>query len=209
MIRALAVAVAAVLVSTGTAWAAGLTLSSARLGASSVTTPAMYPVSVSLNNKIGGGIAGKVQNGDSVGFVWSQPVDENSLCSGWSNGSSSQSLTLQWSVVNGAGGSHDTLQVTGSTPTCVGGLHVGTIDLGAGGYDTSSTSIDFPTTTNVLSVGAATTTLTVTFGGQINGTAGTVNTGSAAIWTPFATVKDRSGRACGTNLAQSSTTVQF
>ena len=208
MIRVLAVVAAVVLASTGTAWAAGLTLSTAHLGASSVTTPTMYPMSVAFGNK-NGGTVGKVQSGDTIGFVWSQQVDETSLCSGWSNSSSSQSLTLQWSVVNGASGAHDTLQVTGSSSTCVGGFHVGTIDLGAAGYDTSATSIDFPTTTNVLSVGAATTTLTVTLGGQVNGTAGTVGSGSAAIWTPVSTIKDRSGRACGTNLAQSTTTVQF
>lgn len=208
MIRALVAAVAVVLVSTGTAWAAGLTLSSAHVGASALTTPAMYPVSVTLNNK-NGGTAGKVQTGDSVALVWSQQIDETTLCSGWSNASSSQSLTLQWSVVNGTSGANDTLQVTGTSATCSGGLHVGTIDLGATGYDTSTTSIDFPTTTNVLAVNATSTTLTVTLGGQINGTAGTVSSGSAALWTPVSTVKDRSGRAIGSNLAQSSATVQF
>ncbi|MBV9368835.1 MAG: hypothetical protein JO074_03320 [Frankiales bacterium] len=207
--RAVALAtVGAVLASTATAWAAGLTLSSAHLGATSLSTPAMFPVSVTLANKAAG-IAGKVQNGDSVTFVWSQLVDETTLCSGWSNSSSTQSLTLQWSVVNGTGAADDTLQVTGTSATCASGLHVGTVDLGAGSYDTSTASIDFPTTTNALTVGATTTTLTVTLGGQINGTAGTVTSGNAAVWTPDSALKDRSARNCKTNLAQSAATVQF
>jgi len=201
-------AAGAVLLMTGAAWASGITLSSKHLGASALSTPAMAPVWISFTNKSGNGTLGKVQTGDGVTFAWSQPIDETTLCSGWSNASSSQSLSLQWSVVNGGSGD-DTLQVTGSSSTCVGGFHIGTVDLGSAGYDTSTTAIDFPTTTTALSVSATSTTLTLTLGGQIHGTAGTVTSGNPAVWTPDAALKDRSGRNCGSNLAQSSTTVQF
>lgn len=208
MIRAFVAAVAVVLLPAGTAWAAGLTLSSAHMGTAAVSTPAMYPVWLQLVNKTNG-TAGKVQSGDTITFAWPQQIDEPTLCSGWSNSSSSQSLTIQWSVVNGTGGADDTLQVTGSSPTCAGGLHIGTVDLGASGYDTSTAAIDFPTTSTVLSVSASSTTLTVTLNGQVHGTAGTVTAGNAAVWTPDAATKDRSGRACGSCLAQSTATVQF
>jgi hypothetical protein len=208
MIRALAAAGAVVVVSAGTAWAAGLTLTSAHLGASSLTSPVMFPESVTLANK-NNGTVGKVQSGDTVTFVWSQPVDETTLCSGWSNASSTESLTLQWSVVNGTGGADDTLQATGSSATCATGLHVGTVDLGSTGYDTGTTAIAFATTTNALTVSSTTTTLVVTLGGGTNPNAGTVASGNAAVWTPDSAVKDRSARTCGANLAQSSSTVQF
>ncbi|MDQ1746021.1 MAG: hypothetical protein QOD07_284 [Frankiaceae bacterium] len=208
MTRGLAAAAAVVVVSAGTAWAAGLTLTSAHLGASSLTSPVMFPVSVTLANKTNGTV-GKVQSGDTVTFVWSQPVDETTLCSGWSNASSTQLLTLQWSVVNGASGADDTLQATGSSATCATGLHVGTVDLGSAGYDTGSTAIDFTTTTNALTVGSTTTTLVVTLGGGSAVNAGTVASGNAAVWTPDSAVKDRSARTCRTNLAKSSSTVQF
>jgi hypothetical protein len=201
--------ISAAVLTTGVAWASGITISSAHLGASAVSTPAMFPVSLSFTNKNGNGVVGKVQTGDSVTLVWSQPIDETTLCSGWSNASATQQITLQWSVVNGTSGDHDTLQVTGSSPTCVGGFHVGSIDLGSAGYDTSTAAIDFPTTTNSLSVGATSTTLTISLNGQVHGTAGTVSSGSAAIWTPDAALKDRAARTCGANLAQSTTTVQF
>jgi hypothetical protein len=196
----------------GVAWASGITLTSTRLGASALTTPAMSPVWLALANKSGGGgksIAGQVQSGDTVTLAWSQPIDETTLCSGWSNVSSSQTISLQWSVVNGASGADDTLEVTGSSSTCATGFHVGVIDLGSSGYDTSTASIDFPTSTASLSVAATNTTLTITLNGQTHGTAGTVSSGNQAVWTSDPALKDRSGRNCGSNLAQSSTTVQF
>jgi hypothetical protein len=202
-------AINAVVLTSGVAWASGITLSSAHLGTSALSTPVMSPVWLALTNKSGNGVVGKVQSGDSITLAWSQPIDETTLCSGWSNASASQQITLQWSVVNGTSGGHDTLQVTGSSATCAGGFHVGSIDLGSAGYDTATASIDFPTTTNSLSVAAASTTLTITLNGQTHGTAGTVSSGSAAIWTPDPALKDRSGRTCGANLAQSTTTVQF
>jgi hypothetical protein len=198
---------AALLVGTGVAWAAGFTLTSVKLGGSAVTTPVMFPVSVTVANKAGG-VAGKPQNGDIITLVFSQQIDEPTLCSGWSNASSTQSINLQWSIVNGGAG-NDTLQVTGTSATCSGGFHIGTINLGAAGYDTSTTSIDFPTTTNALTVGATTTTLVATLNGQKNGTAGTVASGVAAVWTPDSALKDRSARSCGANLSASAATVQF
>lgn len=208
MNRAVVAAVtAAAVASGGTAWAAAFTLTSAHLGASSATTPVMFPVSVTLTNK-NNGTAGKAQSGDTITFVWSQPVDETTMCSGWSNSSATQSLTYQWSIVNGGSGD-DILQATGSSSICSSGLHVGTVDLGSSGYDTSTSAIDFSSTTNALTVGATTTTLVVTLGGPSNSNAGTVSSGNAAVWTPDTAVKDRSARTCRTNLAQSSATVQF
>jgi hypothetical protein len=168
----------------------------------------MFPVSVTVGNKAGGNV-GKVQNGDVVTLVWSQPVDAPTLCSTWTNLLTAPSVQLQWSVIAGTAPANDRLAVTGTSATCVGGFHVGSIDLGSAGYDTNTANIDFPTTTNALSTSGSTTTLTVTLNGQKNGTAGTVTSGSAAVWTPDAALKDRSGRSCGTALARSTATVQF
>lgn len=201
-------ALTALLGGVGVCWAAPLTLTSGHLGAAAATTPVMFPVSVTVANKAGGTV-GRVQNGDVLTLVWSQAIDESSLCSTWTNLLNTQSITLQWSVIAGTAPANDRLAVTGTSATCVGGFHVGSIDLGSAGYDTNTANIDFPTTTNALSISGSTTTLTATLNGQKNGTAGTVSSGSAAVWTPDAALKDRSGRSCGTTLARSSTTVQF
>jgi hypothetical protein len=189
----------------GVAAAASLTVQSAHLVAAAATTPVMYPRSVAFT---AGTTAGRVEKSDTVTLVWSQPVDEPTLCSGWANSSSSQSIALTWTVTPGSGSTNDTLAVGGTVPaTCSSGFHVGTVDLGARGY-VSSTPVSFTSSTTSLSVGT-TTTLTVTLGTQSGTGIGTVSSGTAATWTPAAALRDRSARSCGANLASSLTTVQF
>lgn len=197
----------AVLLTATAAYAAGLTLTTTHLGAAAPTAPAMFPVSVTVANK-SGGTPGKPQNGDIITIVYSQPIDASTLCSSWAPTLTSANVQAQWSIQNGVGGANDTLTVT-KPPTGCTSFPVGVIDLGASGYNTSTTAIDFPTAANVLSVTSTTTTLTVTLNGQKNGTAGTVSSGSQATWTPSSAVTDRTGRNCGANLAKSTATVQF
>jgi hypothetical protein len=190
-------------------YAASFTLTTKKLGAASVATPIMFPDQIIVGNKAGGHL-GKVENGDIITFVWSRQVDEPTLCSGWSNTSSTQNLALQWSLNIGTAPADDTLTVTGTSATCSGGLRIGSVDLGAAGYNTGTGPVDYKTTANALSVGATTTTLTVTLNGQSKGASlGTVSGGGAATWTPDSTVADRAGNNCGNNLAVTSSTTQF
>ena len=190
------------------AYAASFTLTSARLGASAVAAPIMYPDSVTIANK-GGGHAGKAENGDIITLVYSQLLQASTICNGWSNAGPNPQAKLQWTIVNGAGGADDTLVADGSTAPCTTGLSIGTIDLGSAGYDTSTNNINFPSTAATITFGTSTTTITATLNGQKNGTAGTVTSGNAAVWDPDTAVTDRSGNNCGLNVAASSSTVQF
>lgn len=203
----LAAATALALAVTGLAWATSLTLTSTHLGASSLATPVMFPVSVTVANKSGGHL-GKPENGDIITLVYSRLIDAPTLCSGWKNTGTNANAKLQWSVVNGGSG-NDTLVADGAAAPCTTGLAIGSIDLGSAGYDTSTTSINFTTTTTTITFGASTTTLTATLNGAKNGTAGTVTGGGAATWTPDSAVTDRSGNNCGSNLAVTSSTTQF
>lgn len=201
--------VSAVVLSAATfAYAAALTLTSAKLGASAVATPVMFPTSVTVANKAGG-TAGKAQNGDIVTLVYSRLLQASTICSSWTNAGPNNAVSLQWSIVNGASGANDTLVADGAAAACSAGLKVGSIDLGAAGYDTSTTSINFQTTSTTITFGTSTTTITATLNGQKNGTAGTVSSGTAALWTPDNAVTDRSGNNCGLNVAKSSSTLQF
>jgi len=201
--------VGAVLGATAVAWASTLTVTSTSLTAGAPTAPAMFPVSVTLTNKAGQPV-GKVNNGDTITVVWSQLLQASTLCTGATN-TGGISAAFKWSVSAGGGiGGDDVLAPSGTSTSCLSGLHVGSIDLGAAGYNTNTTTpIDFPSSTNTLTFGTSTTTLTVTLAGQTKGTAGTVTTGSAALWTPDSATSDRAGRTCGSNLAKSSATVQF
>lgn len=197
----------AVLATTGGAWAAGMTLTSRHLGAAAVGSPAFFPVSVLLTDALKG-TTGRPDNGDIIDFVLSAPVDESSMCSGWDNSVASRTLTFEWSVVDGGTG-NDTLQVTEVPAACPTGFHIGTVDLGSTGYDLSVDAIQFSNTDAILTVGATTSTLELHFGGKHHGTAGTVTSGSPAVWTPDPLLTDLSGHSCGVSVARTSSPVQF
>jgi hypothetical protein len=194
----------------GVGYAATFTLTTKQLGSGRVTTPTMFPDSVTIADKPGGHV-GKVENGDIITLVWSRQIDEPSLCSGWANTQPTPpTLTLQWSLTKGTSPADDTLTATGASPTCSSGLHIGSVDLGAAGYNTGTGTVNYATTSNALSVGASTTTLTVTLNGQSKGASlGTVTAGGAATWTPDSAITDRSGNNCGANLSMTSSTTQF
>ena len=201
--------VSAVAVAAGSvAYAATFTLTTAKVGAAAVTTPVMFPTSVTVANKSGGHL-GKPENGDVITLVYSRLLQASTFCSSWTNTGPNANVSIQWTIVNGTSGADDTLVVDGSAPACSGGMKMGTIDLGAAGYDSSTTSINFPTTTTSIAFGTSTTTITATLNGQKNGTAGTVTSGNAATWTPNSAVTDRNGNTCGLNVAKSTATVQF
>jgi hypothetical protein len=191
-----------VAVDAGVAWASSLTVTSKHLGASALTTPVMYPVSVTAVD--GGGNVGRVRQGDKITFVWSQPVDEPSLCSSWSNASSTQSLSMNWTAIHSTG-TNDVLKPA-AVAACATGLHVGTFDLGGSGY--ISGTVTYGGSTVSLTVGASTTTMVVTLGSDSGG--GTSqSSGAAGTWTPDVALTDRSGHNCGSNLAITVATVMF
>jgi hypothetical protein len=190
-------------------YAATFTLTTKKLGAAMVTTPIMFPDQIIIANKAGQTL-GRADNGDTVTFVYSRQLNEPTLCSGWLNSDPTPAaVKLTWSIINGTGGANDTLAVTAVPATCASGFPIGSVDLGSGGYNTStSADIDFPSNT-VLTVGATTSTIVVTLGGRKGGTQGTVGSGNAATWTPNSAVTDLSGNNCGANLSKTSSTIQF
>jgi hypothetical protein len=207
---AIAVAVAAaVLGGTAVGWASSITVTSTQLAAAAPASPVMFPVSVTLANKSGSPV-GKVNNGDTITVVWSQLIEASTLC-GLATNAGGDLKNFKWSISAGGGvNGDDVLAPNGTSGNCPTGLHVGSIDLGAAGYNTKpGTTIDFSKSTTTLTFDATTTTLTVTLNGQGGGSAQTVTSGSPAVWTPDPAVTDRFGRTCGANLAASSSTVQF
>lgn len=168
----------------------------------------MFPDAVTIANKAGN-VVGRADNGDTVTLVFSRLLDMPTLCSGASNSVTSLTGTVTWSLINGTGTANDTLAVTAAPTACTNGFRVGSIDLGSPGYNTSTTNIDFPSTT-VVTLGASTTSIAVTLAGRKpNAAVGTVSSGAAATWTPDSAVTDRNGQNCGTNVAKTSATVQF
>jgi hypothetical protein len=203
------VAIAAILIGGGIAWAASITLTSKHLGAASVSTPVLFPVSVTTANV--GPNVGKIDKNDTITFVWSEVIDQPTLCSGWANSGSTHTLNMTWVINDNTGTTGNDVMAPSTTgATCSTGMHVGTVDLGSPGYITNGTAT-FANTPTTVTVGATTTTLTVKIPGAPTGgkVGAIVTTGSAAVWTPDTAVTDLAGHNSGNNLAQSSATVQF
>ena len=199
-----AMAVCAAVAMASASDAASFTLTTKKLGAASVSTPIMFPDSVSSTNA--GTTVGKMEKNDTITFVWSRPIDETTLCSGWANAQSTHTTNISWTVQNNTGSTGNDVLVPAATATCSSGLHVGSVDLGAAGYVTSTATLSNAPTT--VTVGATTTSLVMKLAANAPG-AGTVTTGTAALWTPDSAVTDLSGHNCGSNLAKTGETVLF
>ncbi len=202
-------AVLAIGASGGLAFAAGLSPTAKKMVTGSITPPTFYVNSIADTNV--GANAGKLEATDKSVALFQTQVQQSSLCSSWSNASSSQSLAGFTFTLNdnaGSGGT-DTLTVTASPAACSGGFHFGTLDLANAGYVTGGNAT-FTNSTIALTQTASTTTLTLTLGtAGGTGTLVKVVTTSAAVYTPDATITNTSAVAIGLNTSTTTTSVQF
>jgi hypothetical protein len=127
------------------------------------------------------GTAGKAETGDTVVFTFSEPVDPNSILSGW-NGSST-SVTLRLNQQNGAMG--DRLMVYDAANTLQ--LPLGTSRLIR---DYVAADMAFTGSTMVMSG----STVTITLGTPNGATLTATGTGNM-LWQTDAAVTDRAGNA--------------
>ena len=204
-IGVIAVVSAACLALASVAFGASFTLTTTKLGTGSVSTPVMFPDSVSTTNA--GPNVGKIEKNDTITFVWSRPINQPTLCSGWSNAQSTHTVNMPWNIQNNAGATGNDVLVPGTTPTCTAGLNVGAVDLGSPSYVGSNGSSNNNATT--VTVGATTTTLTMKWANNPSGAPAKVTNGSAGTWTPDTSVQDMSGNNCGANIAQTGETNLF
>jgi hypothetical protein len=197
-----------VAVAAAAAYAGSLTVTTQRLGGAPLNTPIMFPRSFATTN--GGNRAGQIQNKDTVTWTWSVPIDQTTLCSGWSNAQITHSFSMTWVISDNAGSTGNDLLVAGSTGvTCSTGMHIGSVDLGAPGYISGGNGTIAGATTAIVVIGGTTTLQVTVPATPTGGSASQVSSGSAAVWTPDPAVTDLAGRSCGSCLAKSTTTVQF
>jgi len=185
-------------------WGALLGVTSAMLAATAPATPIAYPNSVVSAN--GGTVTGRPERFDTVTVVFSVQLSQATLCSTWTNGTSSRSVTGTVSITNGGAG-NDVLTVT-TVPvgTCASGFRFGSLDLGSPGYVTATRT--YGTSTIALTQTVTATTLRITLG-TASGAGTTVSGGSVMVYTPDPLVADLSGNRCGLNTASSPSVVQL
>jgi hypothetical protein len=173
----------------------------------------LIPTASNIGTTNGGGTVGLAEQGDTVVFTFSEPIDPQSILAGW-NGSATNVVVRM--VDNGLAGistGNDELFVyaAGSKTTQ---LPLGTVNMGSGGYVTSllggglGGSIYFGVTGTASSMVMSGNKVTITLGtyeaesilvGRI-----TATTAGTMIWTPAATPYDRAGNVMSTATANQS-----
>jgi hypothetical protein len=140
------------------------------------------PVNWTATNKVGG-IVGRAEPGDIVTYTWSEPIDPESLVTGW-NGGSPITVAARISF-NGGGNGRFRIRNAAGTIT----LNFGTVYLGQN-YVTASVNFMSSTITMLGN------TATVVLGTPAAPTTVTVTTPSTAQWRSSAGAYDAAANAC-------------
>ena len=163
----------------------------------SVTVDDTAPRATNIQTtNVSGGTAGKPELGDAVMFTFSEPIDPDTVLSGWDG--SSQSVVV--TIIDG-GGANDKLEVLNASTQAV--LPFGTISLGRKDYVTKTTTFGASGTASTMALSGSMITVTL---GTPSSTAGTASGTGTLTWTPSSSVTDPAGNAMSTVAATESGT---
>ncbi len=152
-----------------------------------VTVDNTAPAGSDVQTANGGSTVGKAEQGDTITFTYTEPIEPSSILAGWTGASTNVVVRLI------DGGSADTVEVRDSTDSTR--LAVGTIDLGRTDYTTGTVKFGKTgTPSTMVQSGAA---ITVTLGTPDNSTTTAAGTGTM-VWTPSSSATDRAGNSCST-----------
>ncbi len=149
-----------------------------------------------------GGTPGRAEAGDTITLTYSEPIDPNSIISGWNGSASSVVVRL----INGIlllG--DDALRVYDSTNT--NQLPLGTVDMGRGDYVgglLGGETALFGATGSPSTMTASGNSVTITLGTASGQGATTAGGNGTMSWTPSGTATDRAGNGALTTPASES-----
>lgn len=176
----------------------GTTLSSATVGARQVDNTPVRGLDVQAFNR-GGGVAGRIEAGDTVVLSYSEQMSPASLVPGWTGGAPvAIYVRLRDGNLLGTGGAGDTLQLS-SDPSGSRPLGLGSVNLHGDFVKNNKTSTFAATLSAATQVvgGVEATVLTVTVGSLSSGGAlRTSATPAQMAWTPSTAATDLSGNPC-------------
>jgi len=144
------------------------------------------PSAADVQTVNGGSTVGLAQQGDSITFTYSEPIDPNTILSGWSGAATSVVLRL-----NNA--TNDTVTIYNSTNATL--LPLGTVSLGRSDYTTTNRTFGASGTASTMTMSG--NSVKVTLGTQSGAASTAASTGSMS-WTPSATATDWAGNATST-----------
>lgn len=171
--------------------AKGVTTTSAVVAARIVDNSPVRGVDVQAAN--GGGTVGRLDNGDTLTYTYSERVAPGSVVSGWDGTARTVTLRLRDGNLVGGAAKDDSVDVVGA--------NLGTVNLRAD-YVKSGKTVQWTATmtASTVTVGATTrSVVTVRLGAVTSGSGlRTVTATPAMVWTPSATVTDLTGQKCST-----------
>lgn len=171
--------------------ARGTTTTSAVVAARIVDNSPVRALDVQAAN--GGGSVGRLDNGDTITYTYTERVNPASLVAGWSGASRNVTVRLRDGNLVGGGAKDDTLDVTG--------VNLGAVNLKAD-YVKSGKTVQWSGTMTATTVTEGTSTrtvVTVTLGAVSSGSGlRTVSGTPTMVWTPSASATDLTGQKCST-----------
>jgi hypothetical protein len=132
-----------------------------------------------------GNIAGRPDIGDTVIFTFSEPIDPNSVLSGWTGATTNVVVRIDNNIPT-----NDRLAVYNAANTTQ--LPFGTVNLGRTDYVSANATFGVSGTASTMTQSG--NAITITLGTASSGPTTAVSTGSM-IWSPLATTTDRAGNA--------------
>jgi len=174
---------------------AGGTTTSATITGSKVDNTPLRGADVQSAN--GGAYAGRLENGDSLTFTWTDQINLATVTSGWTGTSQAVTVRVRDGNLVGTGNRGDTLDVQRSGST----VNLGAVNLREEFVKTNRTvTFNATMTAGTATVGGVLrTTVTLRLGTLASGQTAslrTTSTAAAMIWTPSTNVTDVTGRAC-------------
>ena len=159
----------------------------------SVTVDGTAPTAANVQtaNKTGG-VAGRPEIGDTMALTFSEPIDPNSLSSGWT-GASPLSVVARIDNGTAASGFQDTVTIYNAANSAA--LPLGTVRLGSGSYVGANRTFGATGTASTLAQSGNGFVLTL---GTASGTVGTVSTSGTMAWFPVSGATDRAANATST-----------
>jgi predicted ribosomally synthesized peptide with SipW-like signal peptide len=165
---------------------------SATQGGFSVTVDNNAPSAQDVQATDGGGNTGKLEQGDSITFTYSEPMDPDSILSGWTGSSTNVVVHVDTS------GSNDPLSVYDSTNSTQ--LKLGSVALGAN-YVVANRTFGASGTASTMVMSGSSITVTL---GNPSGSTKNINASATMAWTPSTAATDRAGNACSASTATES-----
>lgn len=164
----------------------GRTTTSDVVSGRSVDNTAARAVDVQTTN---GGVAGKIDSGDTIAFTYSERVNLGTVLSGWDGSATSVNVRVRDGLLISLNPNNDVLDVTG--------VNLGSVSLDENFVNTLGTiNVTATMTASTVTVdGVARTVVTL----RITSTAGLTASGNGTMtWTPSALVTDLAGNPTST-----------